>query len=396
MSRATGGGNSRDRLIRKTLRRQLDARHDEIEQTILARIYAIADPTEGPDSEYVEGLRAAVSAALVHSFAAIELGAEDAMPVPTALLTQARLAASSGVSIDTVLRRYVAGYAVLGDYLMEAVSELSGPAMKHVMRGHATLFDRIASAITREYSRVAASRLRSDEQRRAERVKGLLEGETVDVRAFDYELDGFHIGAIGTGDRVPEVLRELAATLDRRLLLVPRGEQALWAWLGGRRPLDVDEFKRVLPRISLGDGSLALGEPGHGLVGWRLTHRQASAAMRVAARELGLVVRYSDVALVASILRDDLAVSSLHQLYLRPLEVGRDQGATLRRTLRAYFAAERNSASAAAALGITRQTVNSRLRLVEQLIGRSLASCLTELDAALRVHRSSDQVNCGA
>jgi DNA-binding PucR family transcriptional regulator len=130
---------------------------------------------------------------------------------------------------------------------------------------------------------------------------------------------------------------------------------------------------------------LALGEQGTGVEGWRLSHRQAKAAMAVAQRGLGRVVRYADVALLASALRDDVLASSLRDIYLAPLGNERDGGATLRETLRAYFASGRNVSSAAAKLGVTRQTVSIRLRIVEERIDRSLNSCAAETEVALRL-----------
>lgn len=68
-----------------------------------------------------------------------------------------------------------------------------------------------------------------------------------------------------------------------------------------------------------------------------------------------------------------------------PLAAEKDGGMALRETLRAYFACDRNATSAAAALGVTRQTVNNRLRAIEQRLGREIGSCSIELDLALRV-----------
>ena len=51
---------------------------------------------------------------------------------------------------------------------------------------------------------------------------------------------------------------------------------------------------------------MTVGEPGEGLVGWRLSHRQAKAALPIAERRGQAILRYADVALLASILRDDL------------------------------------------------------------------------------------------
>ncbi len=129
---------------------------------------------------------------------------------------------------------------------------------------------------------------------------------------------------------------------------------------------------------------MAIGEPAAGLAGWRLTHRQARAALAVAVRGRRPVVRYADVAILATVLRDDLLAGSLRRLYLEPLEDRRDRGETLRRTLRAWFAAGRNVSMAAAALGVSRQAVARRLRAAEERIGRPLDACDLELDAALR------------
>ncbi|MBA3865218.1 MAG: helix-turn-helix domain-containing protein [Solirubrobacterales bacterium] len=61
----------------------------------------------------------------------------------------------------------------------------------------------------------------------------------------------------------------------------------------------------------------------------------------------------------------------------------------MRKTLRAYFAANRNGASAAAALGVSRQTVKNRLRAAEELIGRGLTECAADLETALRLEKVS-------
>ena len=174
-------------------------------------------------------------------------------------------------------------------------------------------------------------------------------------------------------------MRDLGGSFDCRVLVVPPGEGAVWAWLGARRRLDPAELEGLAaedwpPRVSL-----AIGEPGQGLAGWRLTHQQALAALPVALRSGQTVVRYTDVALLASILQDDLLAASLRELYLDPLSDERDGGETLRRTLRAYISSERNLTSAAAALGVSRRTVANRLRSVETKIGRSLNAAMPSL-----------------
>jgi hypothetical protein len=371
---------------RATVHGRLQARRAEIERTVFTRVYALADPGEATDPEYAEGLRAAVPAALAYGLAAIERGAECAPPVPVALLAQARVAARSGVSLDTVLRRYFAGYTLLGDFLIGAAEKaLSGAALQGLLRTQASLFDRVIAAVTEEYGREAASRVGNSEQRRAERVEKLLAGELLDATGLAYELDAHHLGAIASGPGAVEGILELARPLDRRLLLVPRGEEAVWAWLGGRRPLDSAEIKRLASAEWLGGVSMAIGEPAQGLDGWRLTHQQAGAALPIALRGPESIVRYRDVALLASMLQDDLLASSLRKLYLAPFSGERDGGAVLRETLRAYLAAERNVSSAAAALKVKRHTVTNRLRTIEDRLECSLSGHTAEIDAALRL-----------
>jgi hypothetical protein len=372
---------------RAALQARLQARRAEIEQAARIRISAIADPSEVADPNYLQGLRAAVSAALDYGLGAIEHRGERSPSVPVALLAQARVAARSGVSFDTVLRRYAAGYALLRDVLIEEAerSQLEGKALKRLLRNQAALFDAVLAAVSEEYGREAQSRPDSTEERRAERVERLLAGELLDTSGLEYDFSGYHLGAIAAGPEAGEVLRDLAKALDRRLLAVSRGEETLWAWLGARRTLDAGEFERLVSKSWPDQVSLAIGEPAQGLAGWRLTHRQAEAARGVALNRPQRLTRYADVALLASVLRDDDLVAFLVNTFLMPLRGKREGGETLHQTLRAYFASGRNVSCAAAALGVTRHTVTNRLRTVEQRIARSIDTCAAEIETALRL-----------
>lgn len=364
----------------------------------LARVHGVADPSSMEDPEYVAGLRAAVSAALDYGLAGIEGGEEDAGPAPAALLAQARRAARSGVSLATVVRRYIGGHALLGDFIIQAIEDdgfaLRAADLRRVWRVQTRLLDRLVDAVAAEYTQEIDGRRRNAEERRTERVKMLLAGELVEPDDLQYELDAWHIGAVAHGPGAQVVIQDLAARLDRRLLLVRPGGGMIWAWLGGQHKVMTKETIRVAPMPWPAGVSLAIGEPERGLAGWRLTHRQARASMPIALRPLPRIVRYADVALLASALQDEVLASSLQRSYLDPLTYERDGGAILRQTLRAYFAAERNVSAAAAALGLSRQTVNSRLRMVEDRISRSIEACAAEMDTALRSGISRHLSDC--
>jgi PucR C-terminal helix-turn-helix domain/GGDEF-like domain len=395
---AVSVADSLDRA-RAQLHERMQARRPEMAQAILARVYGVSDTSRVADPEYVEGLRAAVSAALDYGLAGIGRGVEGAPAIPVALLAQARMAARTEISLDTVLRRYFAGYAVLGDFLLEEAAQgdlMRGAALKSLLRTQAALLDRLVAAVSSEYVREAESRLRSSEERRAERVRRLLAGELLDASELDYDLSAHHIGLIAAGKGAEEAIHDIASSFDRRLLLVRHSEETIWAWLGGRRRLDPSELDRLSARAWPAQVRLAIGEASRGLPGWRLTHQQALAALPVAVRGPKSLVRYADVALQASMLRDDLLTASLHQLYLVPLSGERDGGADLRETLRAYLAAERNVSSTAAALGVSRRTVGNRLRAVEDRIGRPLGTVLTDIEAALRLDELAEVPRRGA
>jgi hypothetical protein len=370
------------------LQTRLKERLPEIERMCLEQIYAISDPGAVDDPSYKEGLRLAVSAALDYGLVAVHRPTEASeAPVPLALLAQARAAVHAGVSLETVLRRYSAGSALLRNCLIEEAggAELDNLALKRLLSDHAALFDRLLKEVGVEYRQALEAGL-DPAQRYAKRIKRLVAGESADTAGIPYEFNAHHVCLIVAGTTNAEAIRNLAKVFDRRMLVVSPEKDTLWTWLGGRRTLDTRDLHRLASANEWGAGvAVASGEPGFGLSGWRFSHRQAQAALAIARRGPEPVQRYADVAVQSTLVRDDLLVSSLHQMYLAPLEQERDGGKVLRDTLRAYFSSDENVSSAAAALGVKRHTVTNRLRRVEGRIGQSLATCATAFNVALSI-----------
>lgn len=374
--------------IRSLLAGRIRARLHELRAATATRAHAIADPHDVADPAYLGSLDDAVAAAVEYRLAVLELGERQAPAVPSVLLAQARLDARNRVPLDAVLRRYCAGASLFGDCVAEEAEGASVPSrvLRRLLGEQATLDDRLLAAVSSEHGREAESRPGSADEWRRECVKSLLAGELLDHSELGYDLNGRHLALIVKGAGGDELMRGLAATLDRRLLAVQREEVPIWAgWLGGRHPLDVERTLAVLADVVPDRVFVTVGEPGEGLSGWRLSHRQAKAALPVAERHAQPVLRYADVALLAAVVRDDLVADSLRQLYLAPLERARDGGKVARKTLHAYFAAERNVTSTAAALGVDRHTVRNRLRAIEAQLGRSLKGSVAELEIALRL-----------
>jgi hypothetical protein len=372
---------------RTDLAQRLRARRPAIEESIFVHVRGVAPNPAGIEEnpEYLAGVRAAVTAIVDYGLMGIERGEEWSGPIPSSAIAQAHRAARDGVSLDTVLRRYVLGDKVLGEFVIDEVESLPPRTLHHVFRAQGSLLDRLMASIVAEYKQEIERVQCSPERRLAHRVQKLLAGEHVSTAGLDYEFDGWHLGMIATGAKAKETVRSLAAKLGRQPLIVARGEETVWAWLGGSQRLVIADVGRLLTAKGRSDVCLMIGEPGKGLNGFRLTHRQAQAAQMVALRRPQMLTRFADVGLLALVLRDEALSRSLVDIYLTPLDNTRKGSPALRNTLRAYFAAERNISSAAARLGVARQTVESHIGMVEVRLGRLLPTCMAELETALRL-----------
>ena len=386
--------------VRAGLAERLRARRSELEEAIFARFQETGyDPALGEDAEYVAGARAAVAEAVDYGFMAIEHGEEWLSTIPPAAVAQARRAARNSVSLDRVLLRYNAGHALLEDFVMQEAEHgdftSQRSALRHVLRTQGALLDHFTASIATEYQQEAERAAHSPELRRTERVQKLLAGAPADAGELDYEFDAEHLAVIAMGAKAGETVRAMAAGLGAQLLSVGRSEETVWAWLGSRRRLAPGDLERVLPAKGPAGVSLAVGGPGTGIDGWRLAHRQAQAAMLVALRRPQRLTLYSDVALLAAVLRDREMARSLVEIHLSPLENQKDS-AISRQTLRAYFAAGCNAATAAAALGVDRHTVERRLNAIETRLGRPLHTCHAELEVALRIEELEEAGSSGS
>jgi DNA-binding transcriptional regulator YdaS (Cro superfamily) len=365
---------------------RLVMRRAEIEDAISNRVLAVASPPVAAGPEYVAGLRAAIVAGVALGIEAIRRGDQDVPRIPVELLEQARLAARSGVGLDTVLRRYLAGHALLGDFAVGEAEERVPPTeMKRLFRRLAGPVDRVLDEVTAAYTTESRVQSRDTSTRQAERIERLLAGEVLDAD-LGYDLSGEHVGIVVAGPQAVDGLRATSQLFGGQLLLVQRERDVVWAWLRSIEPRADDVLDRAIANFFPADAPLAVGEPGSGPTGWRMTHRQARAAFSIAERGVSAPVHYADVALVASVLQDDLLLTSLRRLYLEPFQKDRDGGTAIFETIRAYLKAGHSISAAASLLGVSRTTVSKRLQLVETRLSRSLDAYAADLDLALRLH----------
>ncbi len=398
MSRVAYDGEGSSKEVRAGVAKRLRARGPEIEQAIFTRVCEAAFGEVGvDDAEYVAGLSTTISAVVEFAIASLELGEDTVGAIPSVAVAQARRAARVGVSLDTVLRRYIAGHALMADFIVEGVecSSFAGDksALHHELRTTQTpLLERLTASIIEEYNQELERVGRLPEQRRAECVSKLLAGKPLYADGpleLDYDLDAWHIGVVAIGARALEFVRTVAAATGCEHLSVSPGGSTVWVWFGRRRQPTAVDIKQLSSGRPEGV-SVAMGEPRQGIEGWRLTHREAQAALLVARRKPPGLTRCSDVLLEAAMLHHDALATSLVETFLSPLDGLGYRGQTARDTLRAYFETRRNVSSTATRLGVVRNTVENRLREIEERLGRPLHRCSAQLEVALRLEALED------
>jgi len=216
-----------------------------------------------------------------------------------------------------------------------------------------------------------------------------------------YDVSRHHIGLILWVDHVPDngdalsPLSAAAADVARCVaaehsISHPTGSLALAAWLSGPRAFPANAMDVVFDgpqKLHLPDGvRVAMGEPGHGLKGFRRTYIEAGHARRVAslvAPEKGPLTRYRDVAVAALCTADGDHAAAFVSGVLGSLAANDEVTYRLAMTLAVYLRENRSRTRAAARLAVHPNTVSYRVRQAEDLLGRSASADSLDLQVAL-------------
>lgn len=368
---------------------QLRSRLEEIEEAILTRLLDV-DSTSAWENEddLRRGQRETIRACLEAALLVIEHKPDfDGVQfVPPAVLIQARKVAQAGLTLTTVLQRYLGGYDLFWDFLLEEIhrAEVTEEERATLLRAAST---RLSSAavqlmpvVAMTHAQATARGTQSREERASAIVQALVGGSPVDASELEYDVDADHVGVIAAGPDAMRTVHTLAIQQNRPLLRVPRYDGTVWAWLGGAKPITQTALSDV------GSGvRLAIGEPSSGRSGFRRTYRQAQAAMQVAFYKRQLITRYADVILLIPAVQDEQTGDALISIYLSPLEEAPEKNPTLKETLQAYLEAERNTSATSAKLRVDRRTAMTRLRAIEERLGCPIHMRHAELEVALRL-----------
>jgi PucR C-terminal helix-turn-helix domain/GGDEF-like domain len=295
-----------------------------------------------------------------------------------------------GLSMDALVGLYRKGHEYIWELVYEEIhsrvddTELLIEIVRAVTAWLFAYMDVILQPLLDDYVAERERRARLAETTRADEVRRILSGETLNIdrssARLGYELRRWHLGFVAwmapDGDedevrlRLQTVASEIARALgagDRAPLLVAAAGFTVHGWVGFPAPVgDTPE----LPRLA--DVHVAVGDPGEGLDGFRATHEQAALARRVATlarKRPGTAIVYRDIAVEALLTADLAHARTFVRRVLGPLANDDDSARRLLATLQIFYEEESNSARAARRLNLHHNTiayrVNRALELVE-------------------------------
>ncbi|WGY02854.1 helix-turn-helix domain-containing protein [Nocardioides sp. QY071] len=184
-------------------------------------------------------------------------------------------------------------------------------------------------------------------------------------------------------DALEAAVAAVRSTAAGRTALVARASTtARWIWVSGPESGDLNAIEKVLAKAE--PVRSAAGRPGHGLDGFRSSHREALAAQAMIIR-LGSERRftaYGDVELIDALTQDRGSAQRFVTSTLGPLA---DADEALREALLTYVQCGFNTTRAAANLYAHRNTVERRVSRANELSTVKVEDNPTHVAAALLV-----------
>ena len=343
------------------------------------------------DPDFVEVYRASFRRQLHFIYDGLASGRDlDGREVPAPALEEARLSAGFGIRLASLLLGYRVTHRLILDEAIElagkriADADLRVAVLRETSRWLFAYIDWMTARVTTVYERERELLVRDRERRRRQLVRDLLDARPVEAGLLGYELERDHVGLVAWGEQPERALDAIRDATGLALLTVAGTGATAWGWLGAAAIGD-GELRAVRGLEWPAGVRLAIGEPRHGADGFRLTHRQALSAYRIARDGSDPVTWHADVALLALTLQDPAVAREFVLRELGSLAEDDERSELLRDTLAAYFATGQNAVAAAAALGVHDRTVLYRLRSIEARLGRPILARREELGVALRL-----------
>ncbi|MFR9752559.1 PucR family transcriptional regulator [Nocardia sp. 004] len=330
----------------------------------------------------------------------------------------ARSVARRGFELRLLLRVYHIGLEAVLGYLTEMIEqqrvppELERMVLLRLFERATKWMSASVELLTGTYMEEREQVLRAALNRRTETVRALLAGDEVDAGQasvrLGYRLLQQHLafvlwtdeqtGEPGSADAeatglLDQVAARLAAIVgSSRVLTIPSGANAVWAWAGWddaghSAGLAVPgQVERLLAARVEAPVRVAFGVPSGGVAGFRQSHREAVAARHVAERMSvsdRRVTGYRTVEIAYVAGADDAAMRGLVRRELGAL-TGRDANTVrLRETLHAYLRSHRSPETTAKLLRVHKNTIRYRIQRIEHLLGFPIEERSLPLEIAL-------------
>lgn len=331
------------------------------------------------------------------------------LPAPTVAI--ARAGVQRQIPLANFMRFYRLAQDLVWQWLWDRVNSADAdPAQRALALRLATgwLFGYIDAALNRAEHAYEAERevwLRNTAAARTAAIDDIVaERERDPQRAskrLRYDINRHHVGAIAWVDRAPEdqdpqsSLSEALTILAREMggettLIHPAGSLAAFGWFSRQNRFTSGNVNTTCVgarRPSLPDGvRVGIGEPGHGLKGFRCSHMDASHARRVASlagTRAPALTRYCDVAVAALATCDAEQAASFVDRVLGPLAADDEATYRVATTLSVYMQENRSRIRAAKRLTVHPNTVSYRVDQAETILGRSIETDSLDLAVAL-------------
>jgi len=331
----------------------------------------------------------------------------DLVPIPLSQLVLtapaeglARAIARHGLDLGVLLRIYRVGHRALWDHITEVAAGVpdGGPEQIDVLT---YLWSRAGSWLDQSVERLIVvyqeehdDIAQGDIARRSEIVKRVLD-RPVDERAITAELkhavSQWQTAFVLWVDNSDDVgsLERTAIGLAHALgvgqpLSVMHGSRELWGWFATRAPIQLSARDDAVDVLAAGKARAAFGTSGPGVDGFRVSHREALGAQRVALDSQARLTDYAEIELPCIMASDRAAAETYVRRVLGPLGRSDDGLDRIRETVMAVFSADGSVEDAARKLVVHKNTVRYRLRKAEELLGERINARRADIEVALR------------
>ena len=337
-------------------------------------------------------------------------GDPRAVELPAPTLAIARAGVQRQIPLASLMRFYRVAQELLWQWMWERITAIAPDQTQQATAlrlATGFMFGYVDAALNRAEQAYEVEReiwLRDTAAARTGAIDDILTQRERDQqrasKRLRYDVNRHHVGAIAwvdsvTGERdaqrsLTEALTVLAREMGGESTLIhPAGSLVAFGWLSRQSDFAAVDFGAgtTARRPKLPDGvHVSIGEPGHGLEGFRRSHIQAANARRVASlvgEHAAPLTRYRDVAVAALASCDAEHAASFVQRVLGPLAADDEATYRVATTLSVYLQENRSRARAARRLTVHPNTISYRVDQAQMILGRSIDTDSLDLAVAL-------------